>query len=120
MQPRCNLLGASYLAVVPYAWQNATSETWVRQQGQVATVSGTEKPATPMSGVRATVAGNDLKAGATSMYTNYVHITTMTVPELWSYAVSLGVMPSELLDGRFWIRRVPSIHEDSGPGLRRS
>lgn len=45
------------------------------------------------------------------MHNNYIHIATMTVPELWAYAVALGVMPSELLDGRFWLRRVPSGRE---------
>ena len=49
------------------------------------------------------------------MHTNYVHIATLTVAELVAYAVTLGVRPSELLDGRFWIRRVPSIHEGKAP-----
>lgn len=41
------------------------------------------------------------------MHNNYIHIATMTVAELWAYAVARGVMPSELLAGGFWLRREP-------------
>ena len=46
------------------------------------------------------------------MHNNYIHIATMTVAELWVYAVARGVMPSELLEGRAWLRRAPLERED--------
>lgn len=64
-----------------------------------------------MSVGRVRVSGEQAKRGL-NMHNNYIHIASMTVGELWAYAVALGVMPSELLDGPFWIRRAPSARED--------
>lgn len=61
--------------------------------------------------VRARVSGEQ-SSGGFLMHNNYIHIATLTVAELWAYALAYGVRPSELLDGRFWLRRVPSVHED--------
>lgn len=46
------------------------------------------------------------------MHNNYVHIATITVGELFALAAARGLMPSELLDGRFWLRRAASAVED--------
>jgi hypothetical protein len=46
------------------------------------------------------------------MHNNYIHIAALTVGELFALAAARGLMPSELLDGRFWIRRAASGGED--------
>jgi hypothetical protein len=46
------------------------------------------------------------------MHNNYIHIAAITVGELFALAAAHGVMPSELLDGRFWLRRAASKGED--------
>jgi len=46
------------------------------------------------------------------MHNNYIHIATMTIGELFTLAAARGLMPSELLDGRFWLRRAASVDED--------
>ena len=62
---------------------------------------------------------SSIKCGGYIMHNNYIHIATMNVAELWAYAVAVGAMPSELLDGPAWLRRVPSAPEGSGRRLRR-
>lgn len=46
------------------------------------------------------------------MHNNYIHIATITIGELFALAAAHRVMPSELLDGRFWLRRAASADED--------
>ena len=46
------------------------------------------------------------------MHNNYIHIATMTVGDLFALAAARGLMPSELLDGRFWLRRAAIGSED--------
>ena len=68
-----------------------------------------------MSEGRARVSGNRtnvLKPGAIPVHNNYIHIATMTIGDLFALAAARGLMPSELLDGRFWLRRAASADED--------
>ena len=53
-----------------------------------------------------------LKMRGHLMHNNYIHIATMTIGELFTLAAARGLMPSELLDGRFWLRRAASVDED--------
>ena len=46
------------------------------------------------------------------MHNNYIHIASMTVAELCALAIARGLMPSELLCGRSWLRRAPEARED--------
>ena len=50
-------------------------------------------------------------SGGLLMHNNYIHIATMTVAEMCAYAIARGLMPSDLLDGRSWLRRLPSERE---------
>ena len=50
--------------------------------------------------------------GAADVHNNYIHIATMTIGDLFTLAAARGLMPSELLDGRFWLRRAASADED--------
>lgn len=69
-----------------------------------------------MSEARCTVSRNrryfrTKMLGAANVQKNYIHISSLSVRELGEYAEARGLTPSELLAGRFWIRREPSAHE---------
>lgn len=51
------------------------------------------------------------KTGAVAVQKNYIHVSTMTIGDLLDLAAARGLMPSELLDGRFWLRRAASADE---------